>query len=69
MAEEPENLVLEMLRRLDRKFDTAIEDLRDLKGRMTGVEAGLAGVQRRIDRVEDRLERIDRRLELADAGQ
>jgi chromosome segregation ATPase len=66
MADEPDNLVLEILRRVDRKVDQAVEDLRDLKTRMTAVESGLAGVQRRIDRVEERLERIERRLELAD---
>jgi len=67
MAETPDNLVLEILRRMDGKVDRVIEDLHDLKARMTGVETALAGVQRRIDRVEDRLDRIERRLELADA--
>jgi archaellum component FlaC len=67
MADAPDNLVLEMLRRMDAKVDRVIDDLRDIKGRMTGVEAGLASVQRRIDRIEDRLDRIERRLELADA--
>jgi archaellum component FlaC len=66
MADETGNVILEYLRRFDRKLDTAIDDLRDLKGRTTGVEAGLASVQRRIDRVEERLERIERRLELAE---
>ena len=68
MAEAPENILIEYMRRFDRKLDTVIEDLRDLKVRMTSVETGLAGVQRRIDRVEDRLERIERRLNLADAS-
>jgi predicted nucleic acid-binding Zn-ribbon protein len=67
MAEAPDNIVLEYLRRFDRKLDTMADDLRDLKVRMTSVETGLAGVQRRIDRVEERLERIERRLDLADA--
>jgi hypothetical protein len=67
MAEEPSNIILEYLRRFDTKLDRAIEDLRDLKSRMTGVEGALASVQRRIDRVEDWLERIEHRLELVDA--
>jgi predicted nucleic acid-binding Zn-ribbon protein len=67
MAEAPENILLEYMRRFDRKIDALGDDMRDLKVRMTSVETGLAGVQRRIDRVEERLERIGRRLNLADA--
>ncbi len=64
MAEEPDNLVLVMLRRLDTKMDRLIDDVHELKVRMTSVETNLAGVQRRIDRLEDRVERIVRRLDL-----
>ena len=67
MTTEPENLVLEMLRRLDGKVDRLAEDVADLKTRMTAVEEGLAGVNRRLDRVEARVERIERRLDLAGA--
>jgi cob(I)alamin adenosyltransferase len=64
MAEEPDNLVLAMLRRMDAKLDRVIDDLHDLKVRMTAVEEGLNVVQRRIDRLEDRVERVERRLDL-----
>ncbi len=64
MADEPENLVLVMLRRMDAKLDRVIDDLHDLKVRMTGVEEGLNVVQRRIDRLEDRVERVERRLDV-----
>ena len=64
MAEEPDNLVLVMLRRLDTKMDRVIEDLHDLKVGMTSVEEGLNGVQRRIDRMEDRLDHVEKRLDL-----
>jgi predicted nuclease with TOPRIM domain len=67
MAEQTESLLLEYMRRFDRKLNDLIDDVRELKVRMTGVEEGLAGVNRRIDRVEDRLSRIERRLELSDA--
>ena len=67
MTDEPTNLTLRYLRSIDTKLDRVIEEVRDLKVRMTAVEEGLAGVNRRIDRVEDRLDRIERRLELADA--
>ncbi len=67
MSGDPDNIVLEILRRMDRKVDRISEDMRDLKVRTTSVETGIASIQRRIDGLEDRLERIERRLELADA--
>jgi hypothetical protein len=81
MAEEPENLTLVFLRRLDAKMDAMHADIRDIKDRLTAVELGLASVRRevavlgeavattnaRVDRVERRLERIERRLDLVDA--
>jgi hypothetical protein len=66
MAEEPDNLVLTYLRRLDGKLDRVIDDVQDLKVRMTAVEEGLSGVNRRLDRIEIRGDRIERRLELSE---
>lgn len=68
MTDAPESLILRYLRQIDQKVDRVIEDVHDLKVRMTAVEENLAGVHRRIDRVEARLDRIERRLDLADAG-
>ena len=74
MTEQPDNLILVYLRRIDEKVDRLSEDARDLKARMSGVESALghlqtqvASVNARIDRVETRLERVERRLDLADA--
>ncbi|HEY8565218.1 MAG TPA: hypothetical protein VIL65_06940 [Beijerinckiaceae bacterium] len=67
MTEQPDNLVLVYLRRLDEKVDRLIDDMHDLKARVTGVEENLAGVHRRLDRLELRIERIEKRLDLADA--
>jgi hypothetical protein len=64
MAEEPDNIVLVMLRRIDTKMDRVIDDPHDLKVRMTAVEESLNGVQRRIDRMEDRLDHVEKRLDL-----
>ena len=64
MAEEPDNLVLQLLRRMDTKLDRVLEDVSDLKVRMTHVEEGLAGVNRRLDRLEARVDRIEQRLVL-----
>jgi len=66
MADEPDNLVLQMLRRMDTKLDRVIDDLGDLKIRMTHVEEGLVGVNRRLDRMETRVDRIEKRLDLVD---
>jgi predicted nucleic acid-binding Zn-ribbon protein len=80
MVDAPDNLIFEYLRRLDAKLDRIIEDIGDLKIRVTAVEERLArtdvavanlelsiaGVNRRIDRVEARLERIERRLDLVE---
>jgi hypothetical protein len=66
MADEPDNLVLHLLRRMDEKLDRVLDDVHDLEVRMTHVEAGLAGVHRGMDRFEVRLDRIERRLELVD---
>jgi hypothetical protein len=66
MADEPDNLVLTLLRRMDQKLDRVIDDVHDLKVRMTSVEEGLAGIHRRLDRLEIRVDRIERRLELTE---
>ena len=68
MTHEPDNLTLVMLRRIESKLDRVIDDVQDLKVRMTGVEEGLAGVNRRLDRIEVRVERVERRLDLVDAA-
>jgi len=67
MVAEPDNIVLVYLRRMDEKLDRLIEDVGDLKVRMTALEEGVAGIQRRIDRLEVRVDRIDRRLDISDA--
>ena len=72
---KPDNLLLEYMRRFDRrlseidaKMDRVLDDVHMLKVRMTPVEENLVGIQRRVDRVEERLERIDRRVGLIDAA-
>ena len=66
MTEEPDNIVLIYLRRLDEKVDRLIDEVRDLKVRMMNVEEGLAVVHRRLDRVEDRMEQVEHRLDRID---
>jgi predicted nucleic acid-binding Zn-ribbon protein len=66
MSEEPDNIVLVMLRRIDAKLDRVGEDVHNLKVRMTSVEEGMAAMNRRVDRIEERLDRIERRLDLTE---
>jgi archaellum component FlaC len=75
MADEPENLTLQLLRRIDQrvqgievKIDRLTDDVNNLKVRTSGVEEGLAGVNRRLDRLDICVDRIERRLELTDAA-
>jgi hypothetical protein len=65
-TEKVENLTLQYLRRIDGKVDGLVEDVRDIKVRITNVEEGVVLVNRRLDRIDNRLERIERRLDLHD---
>ncbi len=78
MTEDPENIVLRYLRRIDDKVDRLGEDMRDVKHRLTALEIGIANlaateashyanVAVRADRTEERLDRIERRLDLREA--
>ena len=67
MADEPDNIVLAILGKIDQRTERMAEDLHDLKVRVTAVEEGLAAVNRRLDRLEIRVEPIEQRLELSDA--
>jgi archaellum component FlaC len=66
MVDAPDNLVLQYLRRFDEKLDRVVDEMLDVKVRLTAVEEGLAGVNRRLDRLEVRVERIERRLNLVE---
>lgn len=75
MSDQPDNLVLLYLRRLDERTGRMEEDMRDLKGRatlleqrvaagFTHLEGTIAHQTARLDRLENRLERVERRLDL-----
>lgn len=77
MPDDPENLVLVYLRRIDAKLDRLAEELADVKRRLTTLEiqvAQLASTEAshyansafRMDRLEARLDRIERRLDLTE---
>ena len=62
---EPDNVALVYLRRIDEKVDRVVEDVRDIKFRVTNLEEGQAGILR-LDRVNARLDRIELRLDLVE---
>jgi predicted nucleic acid-binding Zn-ribbon protein len=71
MAEEPENLVLVYLRRIDAKIDRLAEDVGDLRQRLTSLDeqivrirGDMVAMSTRIDGIRARLDRIERRLDL-----
>ena len=62
MSDEPDNLVLVLLRRIDAKLDRVMSDVTNLKVRMSALEAesgyvrvGLAELNARMDRLDTRL--------------
>lgn len=74
MTDQTENLILEILKRMQGDMSEMKADIGDLRLRMTATEEHLAtlvmstaGINHRLDRVSDRVERIERRLELTDA--
>ena len=73
MTDNTENLVLEILRRMQGDLTAIRADVADLKVRMSAMEqhfaillGSLSAYTDRVDRVEKRVERIERRLELRD---
>jgi tetrahydromethanopterin S-methyltransferase subunit G len=73
MNESTENLVLEILRRMQADMAILRDDMRDVKTRLSSIEGRLAHSSAdhatqslRIDRLEDRLERIEHRLDIHD---
>ncbi len=78
MSDQPENLLLVYLRRLDAKLDQVIETQKDHGRRLTALEIQVgnlaatemshyANTNLRIDNIEKRLDRIERRLDLQHA--
>jgi hypothetical protein len=74
VANEPENLVVAHLRRIDEKVDRLRDDVRELRAGLNSVRRDLialvevgARVELMVDRQGKRLDKIERRLDLRDA--
>ena len=75
MSDQPENLMLVYLRRLDEKIDRLAEDMREVKLRLTALETAVGNLAAtemshyaimsdRTDRLAARIERIETRLDI-----
>ena len=59
MANEPENIVLVYLRRLDGKVDGLREEMREIKERLHSLERQVAGVRVDFAHMREDLVRVD----------
>ena len=81
MADEPDNMVLRMLRQVDGKQDTLMQRFMEMTARVASIEdqlvavrtdiSGLRGdfvrLEHRMDHFDQRFLRIERRLDLVEA--
>ena len=74
MSDDPENLTLIFLRRLDQRMERMEIQLGDIARRVTSLEAKVvllhgdfAAQSERLDRIEVRLDRIERRMDIVTA--
>ena len=67
MSDQPSDLVLVLLRRLDAKVDGLRDDMREVKERLGFIEAQYASLSRRVDRIGGDMEQIRRRLDIVPA--
>jgi len=65
MSDEPENLTLIYLRRLDSKMDKLSDDMLEVKQRIGHLEGLCASISRRVDSLDLRLVR---RLDIVPVG-
>ena len=63
MSEEPENLLLRYLRRIDARLENVERKLDELVTRVSSLERGFAGFQTDLAAINLRLDNLDRRVE------
>lgn len=67
MADEPENLTLHYLRRLDEKTSEINAKLDEQRLRLTAVETQNIAILQHLDRISADISRIKKRLDLVEA--
>ena len=68
MSDQPENLTLVFLGRIDQKVDGLREDMTEVKERLGHLEGQYSNLSRRVDRLSGDVEQIKRRLDFVPAG-
>ena len=68
MSDQPENILLVYLRRIDQKVDHLGQDMIEVKERLGFLEQQYSSISRRIDRVGGDVEFIKRRPDLVDTA-
>lgn len=73
MSDEPDNIVLRYLRRIDERLDRVDTSLQNLIARIGSVEEQVSGLRKDFvrlavpfDQMDDRMKRMERRLDLTD---
>jgi predicted nucleic acid-binding Zn-ribbon protein len=73
MSDEPDNIVLRYLRRIDERLDRVDTSLQNLIVRVGSVKEQVAGLRKdfvrlevRVDQMDDCMKRMERRLDLTD---
>lgn len=73
MSDEPDNIVLRYLRRIDERLDPVDTSLQNLIARIGSVEGQVSGLSKDFvrlavpfDQMDDRMKRMERRLDLTD---
>lgn len=61
-----EPYLIGLMRRVEHKLDRLIDELHEIKVRVTAIDEALAGVNRRLDRIEARFETLERRMDLVE---
>lgn len=60
-------LIYELLKRMQDTLAQHTEELREIRGRLGNLEQQYAGLSTRFDRMDERLARVERRLDLIEA--
>jgi predicted nuclease with TOPRIM domain len=67
MAEDPDNLILNLLRAIRGDISQIKGDIIEIKERLGFLEGSYASLSRRVDRLGGDVERIKARLDIVDA--
>jgi hypothetical protein len=67
-SDQPESLVLRMLRTMDIKIDRVIAEQRAAKAHLLAMSETLLAVRKDIQNLDERLTRVETRLDLRDAA-